>query len=66
LQESEVRPVDLLPPDIQTGETGNPYFEVLVVTPDNPGTRRAEYRTGKAETLSGCRREEENRHLNNF
>jgi arginine decarboxylase len=38
LQESEARPLDVLPPDIQTGEPHKPYFEVLVVTPNDPST----------------------------
>ena len=38
LQESEARPLDVLPPDVQTGETHKPYFEVLVVTPNDPAT----------------------------
>jgi arginine decarboxylase len=38
LQESEARTVDVLPPDVQTGETRKPYFEVLVVTPNDPST----------------------------
>ena len=38
LQESEARPLDVLPPDVQTGETRKPYFEVLVVTPNDPST----------------------------
>ncbi|HEY2920045.1 MAG TPA: decarboxylase [Candidatus Binatia bacterium] len=38
LQESEARPLDVLPPDVQPGEAHKPYFEVLVVTPSDPGT----------------------------
>jgi arginine decarboxylase len=38
LQESEARPLDVLPPDIQTGDTRKPYFEILVVTPNDPST----------------------------
>ena len=38
LQESEARPLDVLPPDAQTGESRKPYFEVLVVTPNDPST----------------------------
>jgi arginine decarboxylase len=38
LQESEARPLDVLPPDVQTGEARKPYFEVLVVTPNDPST----------------------------
>jgi arginine decarboxylase len=38
LQESEARPLDVLPPDVQTGEAHKPYFEVLVVTPNDPST----------------------------
>jgi arginine decarboxylase len=38
LQESEARPLDVLPPDVQTGETRKPYFELLVVTPSDPST----------------------------
>ena len=38
LQESEARTVDVLPPDVQTGESRKPYFEVLVVTPNDPST----------------------------
>ena len=38
LQESEARPLDVLPPDGQTGESRKPYFEVLVVTPNDPST----------------------------
>ena len=36
LQESEGRPLDVLPPDAQVGESRKPYFEVLVVTPNDP------------------------------
>ena len=38
LQESEARPLDALPPDAQVGESRKPYFEVLVVTPNDPST----------------------------
>ena len=38
LQESESRPLDVLPPDGQTGDSRKPYFEVLVVTPNDPST----------------------------
>jgi arginine decarboxylase len=38
LQESEARPLDVLPPDVQPGEAHKPYFEVLVVTPNDPAT----------------------------
>ena len=42
LQESEARPIDILPPDAQTGEAQKPYFEILVVTPNDPsGWERA-------------------------
>ncbi|MGB7971930.1 MAG: hypothetical protein WCF31_08180 [Candidatus Deferrimicrobiaceae bacterium] len=37
LQESEGQTSDLLPPDIQQAEGHKPYFEVLVVTPSDPG-----------------------------
>jgi arginine decarboxylase len=36
LEDREGRAPDLLPPDVQPGETGRPYFEVLVVTPNDP------------------------------
>ena len=36
LQESEGNAADLLPPDAQQGEGHKPYFEVLVVTPNDP------------------------------
>jgi arginine/lysine/ornithine decarboxylase len=32
----EGRLLDVVPPDVQTGETHKPYFEVLVVTPHDP------------------------------
>jgi arginine decarboxylase len=38
LQESDTRPLDVLPPDGQTGESRKPYFEVLVVTPNDPSS----------------------------
>src|SRR5688572_7302524 len=38
LQEGEARPVDVLPPDAQTGDTRKPYFEILVLTPNDPST----------------------------
>ena len=36
LQEAEGLPSDLLPPELQQGEGHKPYFEVLVVTPNDP------------------------------
>ena len=36
LQECEGNAADLLPPDVQQGEGHKPYFEVLVVTPNDP------------------------------
>jgi arginine decarboxylase len=36
LQETEGQPIDLLPPDVQQAEGHKPYFEVLVVTPNDP------------------------------
>ena len=36
LQESEGNAADLLPPDAQQGEGHKPYFETLVVTPNDP------------------------------
>jgi arginine decarboxylase len=36
LQELDARPLDVLPPDVQQGEGQKPYFEVLVVTPNDP------------------------------
>jgi arginine decarboxylase len=36
LQESEGNAADLLPPDAQQGEGHKPYFEALVVTPNDP------------------------------
>ena len=47
LQESDTRPLDVMPPDGQTGESRKPYFEVLVVTPNDPkhvgtGAQRSE------------------------
>src|SRR5215468_4613021 len=42
LEEREGRSPELLPPDVQPGEAGRPYFEVLVVTPNDPrGWERA-------------------------
>ena len=38
LEEGEARLADVLPPDGQSGEGHRPYFEVLVVTPNDPGT----------------------------
>jgi arginine decarboxylase len=38
LQESDARPLDVLPPDVQMGEVQKPYFEILVVTPNDPNT----------------------------
>jgi arginine decarboxylase len=40
LQESEARALDVLPPDGQAGDAHKPYFEILVVTPNDPGTGR--------------------------
>src|SRR4030095_6665444 len=40
--EREGRLPELLPPDVQPGEAARPYFEVLVVTPNDPrGWERA-------------------------
>jgi arginine decarboxylase len=36
LDETEGHALDVLPPDVQPGETHKPYFEVLVVTPNDP------------------------------
>ncbi|MGW8284648.1 MAG: decarboxylase [Candidatus Deferrimicrobiaceae bacterium] len=36
--ETEALASDLLPPDIQQGDGHRPYFELLVVTPSDPGT----------------------------
>jgi arginine decarboxylase len=36
MDEGEGRLLEALPPDVQTGETHRPYFEVLVVTPTDP------------------------------
>src|SRR5262245_60105 len=36
LEEGEARLLDVLPPDAQSGESHKPYFEVLVVTPNDP------------------------------
>jgi len=38
LQENDGRAGDVLPPDLQAGELHKPYFEVLVVTPNDPST----------------------------
>ena len=38
LEEGEARLADVLPPDGQSGEGHRPYCEVLVVTPNDPGT----------------------------
>jgi arginine decarboxylase len=38
LQESDPRSADVLPPDLQSAETHKPYFEVLIVTPNDPST----------------------------
>ncbi len=36
LQEGEERTPDILPPDVQADDSHKPYFEVLVVTPNDP------------------------------
>ncbi|MGE0154828.1 MAG: decarboxylase [Reyranellaceae bacterium] len=36
LQETQVQGSDFMPPDLQTGDGHKPYFEVLVVTPNDP------------------------------
>ncbi|MGE0659464.1 MAG: decarboxylase [Reyranellaceae bacterium] len=36
LQETQVQGSDFMPPDLQSGEGHKPYFEVLVVTPNDP------------------------------
>jgi arginine decarboxylase len=36
LQEDEGSVPDVLPPDVQQGESHKPYFEVLIVTPNDP------------------------------
>jgi arginine decarboxylase len=36
LEEREGRLPDVLPPDVQPGDAAKPYFEVLVVTPNDP------------------------------
>src|SRR5215510_12201051 len=42
LEEGEGRVTDVLPPDVQPGEARKPYFEALVVTPNDPrGLERA-------------------------
>jgi arginine decarboxylase len=42
LEEREGRLPEVLPPDVQPGEAAKPYFEVLVVTPNDPrGWERA-------------------------
>jgi arginine decarboxylase len=38
LQEGEGSTPDILPPDVKPGESHKPYFEVLVVTPNDPKT----------------------------
>ena len=38
LQENDARSADVLPPDLQSAEMHKPYFEVLVVTPNDPAT----------------------------
>ena len=38
LQEDEGQVPDVLPPDVQPGEAHKPYFEVLIVTPNDPST----------------------------
>ncbi len=38
LEEAEARLGDVLPPDIQGADAHRPYFEVLVVTPNDPAT----------------------------
>jgi len=38
LEEEEGIVPDVLPPDLQPGEAHKPYFEVLIVTPADPGT----------------------------
>jgi arginine decarboxylase len=38
LQEGEGSTPDILPPDVKQGESHKPYFEVLVVTPNDPKT----------------------------
>ncbi|MFI5315448.1 MAG: decarboxylase [Myxococcota bacterium] len=38
LQESEGRAADVLPPDLRSPEGQKPYFETLVVTPNDPST----------------------------
>jgi arginine decarboxylase len=38
LEEAETRLPEVLPPDAQPAEAHRPYFEVLVVTPNDPGT----------------------------
>jgi arginine decarboxylase len=37
LDEGEGRLLDVLPPDVQSGDSHKPYFEVLIVTPTDPG-----------------------------
>ena len=54
MEEGEGRVLDVLPPDVQTGETHKPYFEVLVVTP----TTRAGG-NGRAHELRRLRRPED-------
>jgi arginine decarboxylase len=44
LEEHEQRLPEVLPPDLQRGDTTRPYFEVLVVTPNDPrGWERARH-----------------------
>jgi arginine decarboxylase len=38
MQEDEGFASDVLPPDVQPGEAHKPYFEVLIVTPNDPAT----------------------------
>jgi arginine decarboxylase len=38
LKEDEGFTSDVLPPDVQPGEVHKPYFEVLIVTPNDPST----------------------------
>ena len=38
LDEAEAQLGDVLPPDLQPGDAHRPYFEVLVVTPNDPAT----------------------------
>ena len=36
LQENDARTAEVLPPDLQSAELHKPYFEVLIVTPNDP------------------------------